>query len=52
MANLTITLALENARRGIRINGIRRLPPALVVGMIGVAGLPGGRRHGPICRAP
>ena len=36
MANLTITLALEDARRGIRINGIRRLPPALVVGMIGV----------------
>jgi hypothetical protein len=34
MANLTTTLAY--ARRGIRVNGIRRLPPALVVGMIGV----------------
>jgi hypothetical protein len=35
MANLTTTLALEYARQGIRLNRIRRLPRALVVGVIG-----------------
>jgi hypothetical protein len=30
VANLTTTLALEYARQGIRVNGIRRLPRALV----------------------
>jgi hypothetical protein len=38
VANLTTTLALEYARQGIRVNGIRRLPRALVVGMIGAGG--------------